>query len=138
MLLGDKDEPSALALRSFGLMLAGFLGLVGAMAWWRWHAPVAGWLLGSLALVVAVAYYGLPPLRRPLLAAWRTLLLPVERTISFVVLAIVYFLVFTPVGLFLRLLGRDPLGRGFEPLAESYYLVRRRIESDPGRYFRQF
>lgn len=138
MSLGDKHEPTTLELRYFGLMLAAFLGLVGALARWKWRAPMAGWLLGSLALVVAVTYYALPPLRRPLLVAWRTMLLPVERTISYVLLAIVYYLVFTPLGLFLRRLGRDELGRGFEPQAKSYYFVRRRIESDPARYFRQF
>ena len=138
MPLGDKHEPTALELRYFGLMLAAFLGLVGALARWRWQAPVAAWLLGSLALVVAVTYYALPPLRRPLLLAWRTAVLPAERTVSYVALAIVYYLVFTPVALLLRLLGRDPLERGFEPEAESYYFVRRRVESDPAQYFRQY
>lgn len=137
MPLGDTHEPSALELRYFGLMLAAFLGLVSALAWWRWRAPVAAWLLLSLALVVAVTYYALPPLRRPLLLAWRAALRPVQSTVSYLVLAIVYFLVFTPVGLILRVMGRDPLERRFEPEARSYF-VRRRTARDPAQYFRQF
>ena len=137
MLLGDRHEPTPRELRYFGLMLATFLGVIGALARWKWQAPVAAWLLGCLGIVVAVAYYALPSLRRPLFLAWHTLLLPVQRTISYVVLTIVYYLVFTPVGLFLRLLGRDSLGRAFEPQTDSYF-VPRRIEHDPARYFRQF
>jgi hypothetical protein len=137
MFLGDSQEPTPRELRYFGLALAGFLGVVGALARWKWQAPAAGWLLGCLGAAVAVAYYAMPPLRRPLFLAWRMLLHPVQRTVSYVVLAFAYYLVFTPVGLLLRLVGRDSLGGGFESETTSYF-VRRRITSDPARYFRQF
>jgi len=52
-------------------------------------------------------------------------------------LAIVLYLVFTPVGLLLRLLGRDPLERGFDRAAPSYWTARRRADT-MDRYFRQF
>ena len=137
MFLGDAQEPTARELRYFGLVLAAFLCVVGALARWRWQAPVAGWLLGSLALAVGLAYYALPPLRRPLYLAWSGLLLPLRLAVSYLVLAIVHYLVFTPVGLLLRLLGRDALGRRFDSETTSYF-VRRRIALDPARYFRQY
>ena len=137
MFLAPGNEPTPRELRYFGLMLAPFLVVVGALARWKWQAPLAGWLLASIGIVVAVAYYALPSLRRPLFLAWRALVSPVQRAISYVVLAVIYYLVFTPVGLLQRLLGRDPMGRAFERDARSYF-VRRRIASDPERYFRQF
>jgi hypothetical protein len=137
MFLGAGKEPTPRELRYFGLMLAAFLGAVGAVARWKWQAPVAAWLLASIGVIVVVAYYALPPLRRPLFVTWRALLFPVQRAISYGVLAVVYYLVFTPVGLFRRLMGRDPMGRVFEPEANSYF-VRRRTVLVPGRYFRQF
>jgi hypothetical protein len=137
MLLGNKGEPTPRELRYFGLMLAVFLCAVGALARWKWQAVVAGWLLGFVGIGVAVAYYALPSLRRPTFLVWHRLLLPVQRVISYLVLAVVYYLVFTPVGLLLRLLGRDSLGRSFEPRLSSYF-VRRQIDLDPARYFRQF
>ena len=137
MFLGDAQEPTARELRYFGLVLAAFLCVVGALARWRWQAPVAGWLLGSLALAVGLAYYALPSLRRPLYLAWSALLLPLRLAVSYLVLAIVHYLVFTPVGLLLRLLGRDALGRRFDSETTSYF-VRRRIALDPARYFRQY
>ena len=124
-------------LRYFGLLLAAFLGVIGTLARFRWRGPVAGWALWSLALALAGAYYALPPLRRPLFLAWRTALLPVERTVSYLAMGIVYYLVFMPVGLILRAAGRDPLDRRFDRGAGSYF-VRRRMASDPAQYFWQF
>jgi hypothetical protein len=45
--------------------------------------------------------------------------------------------VFTPIGLFFRLIGRDPLHRRFQPEADTYW-VGRRPATDVRRYFRQF
>jgi hypothetical protein len=53
------------------------------------------------------------------------------------VLAMVYYGIFTPIGLGLRLMGRDPLRRRFDPQARSYW-VDRRAPADVKRYFRQF
>jgi hypothetical protein len=137
MPLSVQREPTSRELRYFGLILAAVLSLVGALAWWRWRAPVVAWALGLLGLVLAIAYYALPPLRRPLFLGWRAMLRPVEEVVSYAALWIVYFLVFVPVGLILRAAGRDPLESRFAPAAGSYF-VRRRPVGDPARYFHQF
>ena len=61
---------------------------------------------------------------------------PIGMVLSFVLLAIFYFLLLTPVGLFFRLIGRDPLFRKFDSSSESYWIDRR--EASLKRYFRQF
>ena len=137
MSLRDAHEPTALELRYFGLLLAAFLGLIGALATWKWRAPAVGWLVWVAAVVVGVAYYALPPLRRPLFLAWRTAFLPMERAVSFLTLAIVYYLLFTPIGLIMRRVRRDPLERRFEPATPSYFASRPAVK-DRARYFRQF
>lgn len=48
-----------------------------------------------------------------------------------------YFVVFTPLGLLSRLLGRDPLTRRFDPHADSYWVPVASRE-DPSSYFEQF
>lgn len=47
---------------------------------------------------------------------------------AFLLVALVFFLVLSPVALVLRWLGRDTLGRRFLPGADSYWIAR-----DPGR-----
>ena len=81
--------------------------------------------------------YAVPPLRRPLYLGWMYVAFPIGWVISHVVLAIVYYLVFTGTGLVMRLLGRDPLQRRFEPDAQTYW-VEHRPGEDLARYFRQF
>lgn len=62
---------------------------------------------------------------------------PIGLVVSFTLLAIFYFLLLAPVGLFFRLIGRDALGRKFDPTADSYWLQRNPPEK-PERYFQQF
>ena len=52
-------------------------------------------------------------------------------------MAVLFYGVFTPIGLFFRLIGRDPLHRRFQPEADTYW-VARRPATDVRRYFRQF
>src|SRR5204863_7614358 len=62
---------------------------------------------------------------------------PAEWLVSQVVTAVVYYGVFTPVGLLFRLIGRDVLRRQFDRDAETYW---KPVDAPPDarRYFRQF
>ena len=61
---------------------------------------------------------------------------PIGWTVSRVILAILFYGVFTPVGVLFRLLGRDALGLQPKPAADTYWTPRRTAEVRD--YFRQF
>jgi len=63
--------------------------------------------------------------------------LPIGLAVSFLLLAALYFLLLTPLGLVFRLTRRDSLHRKFDTDAQSYWLSWRRPDSYK-RYFRQF
>lgn len=65
------------------------------------------------------------------------LVFPLGWLLSYLVLAIVYYLVITPVGLLIRALDQDPLQRHFEPDTASYW-VPHRAEKELSQYFHQF
>jgi hypothetical protein len=65
------------------------------------------------------------------------LTVPIGLVVSFTLMAIFYFLLLTPLGLFFRLIGRDVLGRKFDSTADSYWVIRRPPDS-LDRYFHQF
>ena len=110
--------------------------------------PVGFYLLGSagsssLTLgilagigVVGAAIAALPGPGVWLSQAWMDAGMPIGWTISHVILSIVYYLVLTPTGLLLRLLGRDPLKKSPEQGAASYWIERR--QRDRASYFRPF
>jgi len=92
------------------------------------------WALAALAgLLAAVA----PAALRPLYIALSAVSMPIGWVVSHAVLGTVYYGILTPIGLAMRLAGRDPLGRRFDPQARSYWVDRpppRNVKS----YFRQF
>ncbi len=62
---------------------------------------------------------------------------PIGFAVSFIVLALFYFLLITPIAFVFRLAGRDGLNRRFEPDADTYWIKRHPPDS-PDRYFHQF
>lgn len=74
---------------------------------------------------------------RWLLAGWSILTRPLGWLVSHLLLALVFYLVITPLGLVRRLLHRDPLALRFEPGLSSYWTERRGDDSLDST-FRQF
>jgi carbamoyltransferase len=137
-LIEINRNPSPRDLRWFGLLFAAFCGVLGVLAWRGSGSPpraaVALWIAG---VAIAVLYYALPHVRRPMYLAWVYASYPIGFTVSYAVLAFVYFAVFTPTGLVLRLAGRDPLARRLDPAAKSYW-VPHRTGGASSRYFDQY
>jgi hypothetical protein len=63
--------------------------------------------------------------------------LPIGWVVSHVLLALIYFVVFTLIGVTMRLTGHDPLQRKFDRAAKTYWQSRNKSEN-PDRYFKQF
>jgi len=132
-----KTDPSPRELRIFGLLLLLFAGVVAAAVYWRSgsldHATWVGGAVGGLAVV----YLALPPLRRWIYLGWIYLTFPIGWVISTLLLGVTYYGVLTPLGLLMRLVGRDPMQRKLDPAASSYWLSRG-PERPRSSYFRQF
>jgi hypothetical protein len=128
--------PSSSDLRWFGLIVFAFFGILGALVAWQAESTRGAFTLGCIGAALAIAYYGIRSLRRPLYAAWMAAVAPIGLLVSTLLLGVVYYLVLTPTALLIRLFGRDPLDRRFEAEAGSYWR-----EEDPGTdaagYFRQ-
>lgn len=57
--------------------------------------------------------------------------------LSYVLLAAIFYVVFTAVGTLMRIVGYDPLARGIDRRASSYWVARKPV-ADVQRYFRQY
>jgi hypothetical protein len=127
--------PSRRDLRWFaGLWWPALCAAIGLMFLRKFHMPTTAiriWVGGGLVAVPGVIW---PSVIRPVYVALMLLTYPVGWCVSHVVLAGVYFLVVTPVGLLVRRF-QDPMTRGFEPTESTYWTVRETTGSD--RYFRQ-
>ncbi len=147
MLIQLDFRPDARQLRQFGFIAFAVLGLLAAIAYFK--GTFFGFDLGESPLVLSLpcsepwascrALFSLawPQGNRPLYVALSVVAFPIGFVVSHVVLAVLFFGILTPVGLTLRLLGRDLLDRGFESEKKSYWgdLPQSIQKRD---YFRQF
>jgi Saxitoxin biosynthesis operon protein SxtJ len=137
-LIEINRDPTPRQIRQFAtLWLSGFCFLLAGLAVVRygsWTAAVVLAGCGAASIALGIAR---PAWMRLVMLAWMWAAFPIGWIVSHVLVAVVYYLVVTPVGLAMRALGRDPLSRRFDPAAESYWVPRRQ-EADRRRYFRQF
>ena len=134
-LIEINKNPRQRDLRWFGVVAAAFCGLVGALFAWKFDAPVAAKVTWGIGLGIAVVYYAVPPLRRAIYVGWMYAFWPLGWVFSHVIMGVTYYLVITPIGLILRLLGKDPMQRRFDREARTYWTPHEEVA---GRWFRQF
>ena len=144
-------KPDQRHLRVFGLAGTVVFALLAAAATVKMtaqNAAVRPWQACELTAVLigmmwaAIGIWTLSAIFRPkyLLPFYvviSTVSLPIGIVVSFAILAVLYFGVFTPIALIFRLLGRDVLHRRFDASAKTYWTPRQPVE-DVRRYFRQF
>ncbi|MDB4520190.1 SxtJ family membrane protein [Akkermansiaceae bacterium] len=125
MKLSDLNiNPDEKMLREFGLFsLFGFgiMGLVSALKWELWQLSFGLWGLAVFSFLFSFIQ---PKVLRPLFVLLMVVAFPVGFVISNVILALLFYAVFTPLALFFKIIGRDALNRKIDPNAASYWVVR--------------
>ena len=108
-----------------------FLVLAG-IAWWREH-PVMWRALGGLGAAFWLGGLTVPGLLGPVYRSWMGLAHVISRVTTPIFLGIVYFIVMLPVGVLMRLFGRNPVQH--KPSNDSFWAPR----TEPrGRLTNQF
>jgi hypothetical protein len=119
--LGRLAEVKRASNRSFGVQMAAILGAYSAWIFFR-QDRVSPALGVSMALLVAATFR--PLLLGPVNRAWAAFGLLLGRIVNPVIMALTFFLVFTPVGWLARLLGKDSLRLNMRSEAASYWILR--------------
>jgi hypothetical protein len=114
-----KTKKTSAELRKFGLVMAVAFGLLGVVLLWR---DKAAWpylcAIGGFFLIMGLAWpRGLTPIEW----LWMKMAHILGQIMTRVILSLAFFLVITPIGLIMKLFGRDPLYRKFDPEASSYW-----------------
>jgi len=131
-------NPTRKDLNQFGFIWLGFLAFFGVIARFKLGEPTVALVLWVAAVVVPVVGWLIPSVMRAVFLGMSYAAWPIGFVVSHVILALVYYLVFTPVGLAMRIFGYDPMKRRFDEAAPSYWVKRDPVESEAKRYFRQF
>ncbi len=131
-------EPSRRQLNQFGFIWLGFMALFGAFAWFRLTAPTVAGVLWVVAVVVPIIGWLAPGFMRLIFVGMSYAAWPVGFVVSHVILAMVYYLVLTPIGWSMRLFGYDPMARRSGEPGASRWVLRQTDSRGVERYFRQF
>lgn len=129
------NEPNAKQLRSFGLLVGGIFCAIGI-----WPLVVRGeglrlWalILGGLFVAPSLVF---PRMLGPVYRVWMAIGHILGRVNTAIILAIIFYGVITPMGVVMRMLGKDSMRRYFDSSAETYRLTK---SSRPGSHMlRQF
>ena len=110
-------------LRSFGLLVGGVFALIGILSFWfgrrGWHL----WPLAAAALLIVPALVA-PRVLAPIHRGWMRLAEVLAWVNTRIILALAFFLMFTPIGVVRRWIAGDTLKLGLDRDAASYRVTR--------------
>ncbi len=112
------------------------LVLLAGVGVWRSHS-VLPMVLGALAILLAGLALVAPSLLGPVHRVWMRFAHALGWFNTRVLLGVIYFVVMTPIGLVMRILGRDPLDRRLNDRV-SYWVTRRAVADPKGSMEHRF
>ena len=131
-------HPTPKQLNQFGFIWMAFVAIFGLIAMVKFHNPWMARVLWLAAVVVPLIGWTAPRFMRWIFVGMSYLAWPIGFVVSHVMLALVYYVVVTPIGLLTRLFGYDPMKRRFDREATTYWMERLPPSDGTKRYFRQF
>jgi len=124
--------------RSFGFVFSLIFFVLSGILWWNhefsWQ-PIGSAVIGGIFLLLASWK---PRLLSPLNRGWAHLGYMIHRIVNPLILGVLYFVLIVPVGLAMRMLGRDVLRLKKDCSAGTYWINREKSKVDPESFIRQF
>jgi hypothetical protein len=133
-----NKNPSPRELRQFaGIWFPLFCAMVGLILFRRLNYHTAAFIVWGIGAALALIGVAAPAIIRPVFIGMMYASFPIGWVMTHLLLGIMYYGVITPIGLIMRLAGRDSMTRRFDPAAATYWIPREQITSNE-RYFRQY
>jgi len=134
----DLDfKPSDKTLRLFGVFWGLFFTGLACLQYFKFDHQTLAIVFIALAVPVPLLGWIRPQRIRPVFVGATILAFPIGWTVSRIVLALTFYLLFTPIALFFKVIRRDALSLRHREGRDSYWMEKS-IPEDPGSYFRQF
>ena len=119
----EHMEVTKRMLRQFGLIVGGIFLLIGLWPFvWR-QEPVRIWAVALASLLMGAGLI-VPGLLKHTYQGWMWVGHVLGWVNTRIILGVLFYGVVTPMGLVMKLTGRDPMRRSFEPDAQTYRVIR--------------
>jgi hypothetical protein len=134
----SRDDVVVPSEKSFGITFAVVALLLAAWLWWR--KDLTAWALVALAVSAGFLAAGFlaPSALRRLNVLWLKFGLLLHKIVNPIIMGLLFFGVFTPMGVLMRLGGKDFLRLRFRGGDASYWISRLDAEGPPASMRNQF
>jgi hypothetical protein len=132
----EKLKLDNITLKKFGITM-GIAFLVIALIILLKHKSFNP-TISTLSAIFFILAFTFPILLKPVYIFWMQLAKGLGWINTRLILLIIFYLIFTPIGLVMRLLGVDLLARKIEKNRETYWIKKEKRNFQPQDYARQF
>ncbi len=123
-------------VRKFGYLFAGICVLIGAYTMYRGH-DTWPWFAAGAGFFLTAGLIGYPILR-PIYVVWMKFAFVLGWINTRVLLGVFFYLILTPIGLAMRIFGKDLLDVRLDREKTSYWSVREKENFSREKYERLF
>lgn len=123
-------------LRKFGIAMGVTLAAIALLVYLKHHRVSVPLTLISLAFFLTA--YFLPFVLKPIYIFWMKFAMVLNWINTRIILILVFYLVFAPLGLLMRMFGKDLLERKIERFGDSYWKRKEAFLHGESPYERQF
>ena len=123
-------------LRKFGITI--FIALTALSGIILWRKGEYGFIPLGIGLLLLICGSVCPEKLRPVYKGWMTFAFILGFITSHIILAVVYYLAFTPIGFAMKIAGKKKLGINSDKPAETYWVRREAKEASQKQYEKMF
>ena len=123
-------------IRKFGITIGIALGLLAGFLWWKGRDTYVIFI--SVSIIFIILGLALPTVLKPLQKAWMMLAVVLGWFMTRVILSVLFYLVFTSIGLLSRAFGNKFLDLKMDSVKESNWNYRKSKPFNRSNYDRQF
>jgi hypothetical protein len=135
--MAKKIRNESKDLRQFGIVLGLVLITFGSVNFIKNRLTLSVLLMAPGVLSLALAFVA-PLSLRGAYAVFVKIAHAIGWFNTKVILGLIYFFIVTPIGLFMRMFGKDPLNRSFDKRASTYWIDRKAVKADRTQLEKQF
>jgi len=127
-------KPDRASIRKFGIVFSGIVLIIALVSLWRGRESLFIPLV-AFSILLLLSSFVYPLLLYPLYFFMLKISGYMGWLNTRILLVVMYYIIFTPVALLFKLLGKDPLSRHFDRDATTYWMKREEERKDVQAHF---
>lgn len=132
----DKIKTGKKELKNFSITMFVALGVIGTILFFK-NKGIYVWFYLSSAVFLLLGMSA-AELLKPIYLFWMRLAFVLSWINTRLILLIIFYLIFTPMGFLIRLFKGDLLGRKINAQSDTYWIKKEKDDFNPANYERQF